>query len=472
MAQMKPLAYLLGALLAAPGSTWAQTTPATQALDAQARTLMWSGHADAATRTMRKYVAQHPNDQAAVLDLARYLTWAGDYAGAKRVLDADPEATRSGEGQVVLASVLAWGGWIRTAQQVNAAPLAADPEGLLPNYAQAIALRQSARPRAALPYVAAVARAKPDSKDARDLERAVRIHTDSFVALDYQHGSDSDDLTRSQPTLRAELAQGEALRWTLELGHWDYRAPLSSPFASATGTHSIAENRGLIGLRYAPSPYTGLSAAVGQSSISGDDTALWRLGLDHRFSDTFQVDLLMDHDRVAASPRSISLGLDRTGITGHAQWTPDFNWTGDLWLRRDHFTDSNNSVDWNVALRRAALRQQGFMLDLGASAEHLSFDSNPGHGYYAPDNYRRYALTANLYVGLGENAGLSVQAGLGRQRDETFTTWRRANDISASLVVGIFSPWQLSVNAGYSQRVLNTGAYEGRSWGITLTRRF
>jgi hypothetical protein len=65
-----------------------------------------------------------------------------------------------------------------------------------------------------------------------------------------------------------------------------------------------------------------------------------------------------------------------------------------------------------------------------------------------------------------------VQAGLGRQRDETFTAWRRANDISASLVVGIFSPWQLSVNAGYSERVLNTGAYEGRSWGITLTRRF
>jgi hypothetical protein len=472
MAQMKSLAWLVGALLAAPAGVWAQT-PAMQALDAQARTLMWTGHADAATRTMREYVAQHPADQAAVLDLARYLTWSGDYAGAKSVLDTHPDAARSSEGQVVLASVLAWGGWIRTAQQVNAAPLAADPNGLLPNYAQAIALRQSARPREALPYVAAVKRARPDGKDARDLERAVRIHTDSFVALDYQHGSDSDDLERSQPTLRAELAQGEALRWTAEFGRWDYRAPLSSPFASITGARSLTEDRGLVGLRYAPSLYTTLSAAVGRSSIDGaGGTTLWRLGVDQRFSDTFRADLMADHDRVAASPRSLSLGLDRTSVTGHAQWTPDFNWTGDLWLRRDHFSDSNDSTDLNAALRRAVVRQPGIMLDLGASAEHLSFDHNPGHGYYAPDNYRRYALTANLYVGLSENAGLSVQAGLGRQRDETFTAWRRANDISASLVVGIFSPWQLSVNAGYSERVLNTGAYEGRSWGLTLTRRF
>ena len=472
MAQMKLLSWLVGAMLATPACALAQQQSAMPSLDTQARMAMGSGHTGSATRMMRDHVARHPDDQAAVLDLARYLTWNGDYAGARRVLDQHPQATGSAEGQVVLAGVLAWGGWIRTAQQVNAPPLAAAPDGLLPNYTQAIILRQSARPREALPYVETVKRARPGGKDARDLERSVHIHTDSFVALDYQHGSDSDHLERSQPTLRAELAQGDALRWTLEAGHWDYRAPPASPFASVSGTRSLAENRGLFGVRYAPSLYTTLSAAVGSSSIHGDDMALWRLGLDHRFSDTLRVDLLADRDRLAASPRSLSLGLQRTGIAGHAQWTPDFSWTGDLWLRRDHFSDSNASVDLNAALRRAVVRAPGVMLDLGASAEHLSFDRNPAHGYYAPDNYRRYALTANLYVGLGENAGLALQAGLGRQRDETFTSWRRANDISASLVIGIFSTWQLSANAGYSQRMLNTGAYEGHSWGITLTHRF
>jgi hypothetical protein len=477
MAQMKPLAWVFGALLAVPTCALAQA-PATataspeQPLDAQARALMWHGHAGQATDVMRDYVAHHPDDQAAVLDLARYLTWAGDFAGARHLLDLHPEATASPEGQVVLAGVLAWGGSVRSALRVNAAPLAADPDGLLPNYTEAIALRQTARPREALPYVEAVKRAKPDSKDARDLERAVRIHTDSFVALDYQHASDSDDLERSQPTLRGEIAQGEGLRWTFDLGRWAYQSPVSSPFASITGEHSIAENRGMFGLKYAPSLYTEVTAAVGDSSIDGHNTVLWRVGLDRSVSDTFRFDLQADHDRVVASPRAISLGLTRTSMAGHAQWRPNFNWTGDLWVRRDDLSDDNASTDWNAALRRAVVRRPGLSLDLGAAAEHLSFNRNPGDGYYAPNDYRRYAITASLYVGFGEDAGLSVQAGVGRQRDETFTSWRRANDISASLIVGIFSPWQLSVNAGYSQRVLNTGAYEGHTWGLTLTHRF
>ena len=37
---------------------------------------------------------------------------------------------------------------------------------------------------------------------------------------------------------------------------------------------------------------------------------------------------------------------------------------------------------------------------------------------------------------------------------------------------GIHSPWQFLVHAGYSERVQMTGAYEGYSWGMALTRRF
>lgn len=471
MAQMKPLAWLIGALLALPAATPAMAQD-TQPLDAQARAMMGTGDASGAVHLMREYVAAHPDDQAATLDLARYLTWNGDYAGAKRVLDANPAATQSTDGQVVLAALLAWAGRLDAALQANAPLLQADPDGLLPNYTQATALRRSAQPRSALPYVEAVARAKPDSRDAIDLARATHITTDSFVLLDVQHGNDSDDLSRSMPSLRAELAQGLALRYTLDLGRWDHRAPTTSPFASTDGNGSIAESRGLVGVRYAPSLRTELSAAVGHSSTDLDGVNLWRLGVDHRASDSWRLWLLAEHDRVAASPRSISLGIDRTTESGHAQWTPDFAWTGDLWLRHDAYSDGNDSVEENVALRRAVLRQPHAMLDLGVALQHLSYDDNPGNGYYAPSNYRRYALTASSYFGLTDDIGLSVQAGLGRQRDESFTSWHRANDLALAMVFGIYSPWQLTVSAAYSERVLTTGAYEGRSWGMTLLRRF
>jgi hypothetical protein len=471
MAQMKPLAWLIGALIALPTAVLAQAQQA-QPLDAQARASMGAGNAAGAVHLMREYVAEHPQDQAAALDLARYLTWNGDYAGAKRVLDANPQATQSAEGQVVLAALLAWAGRLDAALQANAPILLADPQGLLPNYTQATALRKSAQPRAALPYVEAVNRAKPGSRDAADLARATRIATDSFVLVDVQHGSDSDDLSHSMPSLRGELAHGNALRYTVELGRWDHRSPVDSPFASIDGRDSIAESRGLFGLRYAPSLHTEWSAAVGHSSAGNDGVALWRLGLDHRASDSWRLWLAADHDRLEASPRSVSLGLERTMVSGHAQWTPDFAWTGDLWLRRDHYSDGNSSAEENVAMRRAVVRQPHVMLDVGVAVQHLGYDHNPGNGYYAPDNYRRYALTASSYFGITDDVGLSVQAGLGRQRDETFTAWRRANDLAVAMVFGIYSPWQLTLSGAYSERVLSTGAYEGRSWGVTLMRRF
>jgi hypothetical protein len=153
-------------------------------------------------------------------------------------------------------------------------------------------------------------------------------------------------------------------------------------------------------------------------------------------------------------------------------WTPDLRWTGDLVVRHEDYADGNESIEWTAAMRRAVLRNPGLMLDLGAMVQHLSHDENLGNGYYAPDRYRRYGLTANAYFGVSDDVGLSLQGGLGRQRDETFTSWRRANDISAALVFGIHSPWQFLIHGGYSERVQMSGAYEGYSWGMALTRRF
>ena len=470
MAQMKPLAWMIGALLALPGTVLAQDVAAP--LDDQARVRMGEGDASGALQLMQDHVAAHPDDRDARLDLVRYLTWNGNFVEAERVLLADPAAAQTVEGKSVHAALLAWAGRIDAARAENAPVLAAEPDNYLGHYTEAVALRQSARPRQALPHVAEVERLKPGSKDAIDLARSTRIRTGSVVALDYVHTDDSDDLITSRPTLRADLAQGEALHYTIELGRWDNRSPTNSPFVAIDGGNSIAQTRGLIGLRYASSLRTEWSAAVGHSSMDGDGTLLWRAGVDHRANDSWRLGLSADRDRLAISPRSLSLGLTRHGALGQVHWTPDMLWTGDLMLRRDDYSDGNDSTEWSMALRRAVVRRPGVMLDLGAMVQHISHDKNLGNGYYAPDNYRRYGLTASSYFGLSDEVGLSVQAGLGRQRDETFTSWRRANDLGASLVFGIYTPWQFTVFAGYSERVQTTGAYEGYSWGMTLARRF
>lgn len=463
------LAVALSALLAAMAPASAQDA---DALDAQARARMGMGDARGALQLMREHVAAQPGDRDARLDLVRYLTWNGDFAAARAVLLADPAVADSPEGRELHASLLAWAGRIGQAQAVNAPLLAADPGGLMPNYTQAVALRQSARPSLALPHVAAVAQARPGSKDALDLARATRVRTQSSVTAEYIRSDDSDDLVASRPTLRGEFVVNDALRITAEAGRWRHGAPAGSPFLAVDGDRSIDEDRGLVGLRYAPSTRTELSAAAGHSSIDGDSTPLWRAAIDHRASDSLRLGLAVDHDWHAVSPRALSLGIDRTATSANLRWTPDLRWTGELGVRHEDYADGNASLEWTAAVRRAVLRNPGLMLDLGAMVQHLSHDEDLGHGYYAPDRYRRYGLTAHAYFGISDDVGLSLQGGLGRQRDETFASWRRANDIGASLVFGIHSPWQFLVHAAYSERVQMSGAYEGYSWGMALTRRF
>ena len=472
---MKPMLLLTGVMLGLPALASAQTADVATGLptlDDQARVRMGGGDAPGALKLMRAQVAAHPEDRDARLDLVRYLSWNGDFVEAERVLFADPAAAQSLEGQSLHAALLAWAGRIDAARAANAPVLAAEPDGFLGHYTEAVALRQTARPRLALPHVAEVERLQPGSKDAIDLARSTRIRAGSVVALDYYHSDDSDDLVSARPTLRADIAHGESVHYTVELGRWDNRSPADSAFVAVDGDDAIAQSRAMVGMRYASSLRTEWTAAIGSSSIDGDDTLLWRAGVDHRASDSWRLGGYADRDRLAISPRSLSLGLTRQGAVGLAHWTPDMNWTGDLMLRRDDYSDGNDSTEWLLAMRRAVVRQPSVMLDLGAMLQHISHDRDLGNGYYAPDNYRRYGLTAHGYFGLSDDVGLSVQGGLGRQRDETFTSWRRANDLSASLVFGIYTPWQFTVFAGYSERVQTSGAYEGYNWGMSLAYRF
>jgi hypothetical protein len=453
----------------------ALSAPAAFAQDAskadQAHVLMGQGDAQAAMLMMREHVAEHPGDGAARLDLVRYLAWNGDYAQAEKVLLADPAAADSPEGRAVHAYILAGAGRMHGARALDAPLLDDATQAFQSNYNEAIALSLGTRPAMADANVAAARALKP-GKDVDDLEKRVWVRKASYLRFGIPYYWSSDDLSSFQPTLSGEYAVNEALRLTGDLGHWTHDADGDlNPYQSIHGG-GIDEDRVLLGLRYAPSEYTEVAFAVGHSSLPGDGSTLWRLRGDAIFSDAFSASLLFEGDRQAASPRSLSLGITRNSGELHLHVTPDFNWTGDAWLRKDDYSDDNSRTDVILALRRAAVRKPKLLLDLGGIVEHMHYDHYTLNGYYAPDNYRRYGLTAHAYVGLGADRGLSLHAVLGRQRDETFHGWTSANDLDATLVLGALSTWETRLTAAYSQRALNTGAYEGYFVGATITRRF
>ncbi len=468
MAQIKPLIFGIALALSA-SQVQAQQA---DSLDTQARTRMSQGDSQGALELMQQHVDAMPNDDGARLDLVRYLTWAGKYARAEKNLLASPALAATEEGRTLHANLLAWGGRWQSAKAINDVLLNNSPEDFMANFNQAIILRQSAQPKTSLPFVEKVNALQPGTKDARDLARGTKVRTDSFVSLDWQQSDDSINIKSTQPRLLASVVLNDEWRITAEAGRNDLSAPLFSPYAPIYGGRSVNENRALVGARFAPNEKTTFGFAIGQSSIPNDSAGLWRASVDFSASDSWFWAAHADHDRVMISPRTASLEITRDAFELRTRFTPDMNWTANASLRFENYSDSNNRDELNLSLSRAIVRKSGFMLDLGGAVQHLHYDFDPGNGYYAPDNYQRYSITASSYIGISENVGLAIQGGLGRQHDENFTAWRSANDLGAELIVGIFSPWELRVRAAYSERVQNVGAYDGSSVGFTLTRRF
>ena len=428
------------------------------------------GDLAAAITRMQAHIQAQPGDSAARKDLARYYLWTGDYAEADALLS--PMAGTDAEAKSLLANTSAWAGKVDRALALNAEALAEQTPNFLAQFTQAVALRQTAQAGRAWPYVEAAERMQPEGKDVKDLRRGTYVRTASDITLQWGLLDDSDDIRAERFALSANIRMDDD--WYL-LGGWshtDYRAPIGGGYEPISGGDSIADRQFWLGAAFTPAADTRITMAVGRSDSKAGDETTGLLRVDQRASDDFSFSVGFDRNRLGISPRSVSLGLMRDQWWLQARYTPGYHWTFDAAASFDDINDGNRRSDWQFAARRAILRNQTVQLDLGAEVQWLGFNNNPGNGYYAPDNYRRAALTASAYFPIGDDAGFYARAGVGMQRDESFSSWKSANDISVEWVTGIFSDWELRIQAGYSDRAQQTGLYDANRFGVQIKRRF
>lgn len=462
MAQMTLLATALGALLALPAVAQDRSL---EAREAAAR-----GDTAAAMTAMRAHLASNPGDVAAQKDLARYYQWTGAYAMADALLR--PLAGQDPEAAALLASNAAWAGKINEALALNAPALQRDAGDFLANYIQAVALRQTAQAYRAWPFVEAAERARPGSKDAIDLRRGTRVRTASEISLGWSLTDDSDDIQVERYGLAANIRLSDD--WRL-LGNWteyEYSAPIGGGYEPIGGGTAIDDSQFWIGVSNTPAPDSRWSALVGTSDTAAGSETLGLLSWNQRVSDDWSFSVGADRNRLGISPRSVSLGLMRDQYLAQARYSPGLNWTWDGFASYQDISDGNGRTELLFAGRRAVVRNQDVQLDLGGEVNWQSYDEDPGNGYYSPENYRRASLTAAAYFPFTENTGLALRAGLGVQRDEDFENWKSANDISMEYVAGIFSDWELRLQAGYSDRAQAAGVYDASSFGVQIKRRF
>jgi tetratricopeptide (TPR) repeat protein len=441
------------------------------------RVRAWQGRLDEADDLFARHIEAFPDDRLAWVDRARIQIWRGDYARAIELLDAHdghfpspPDRMADGE----RARALAWSGRWRAAAALNAGLRADAGESYDELFTEALLHRHHHRPVEALPWLERVEASKPEAKETRDLARGTWLPLRSRIGVDVSHFEDSADIEIDSLGARAAWRFADASWLRAELQQRDFEAPAGGPFAPILGGRSIDEDRVLLGLEHAPDAALGLRLRLGRSRLDGlGSETIGRAFVDWAASDDWNLAFDAGRDRVAASPRSLSLDLTQRWIGAGAEWRPNLRWRGQARLAHGRYSDDNRVLTLDASAWRAVYRSQSWQWDLGGVGLWQDFDDPaPGSGYYAPDGYRRLQVAARAYWRWNDDRGLALDLATGVQRDDASDGWKSASDASAEAVFGIFSDWELRLRAAWSDRRQASGSFDARSIGASLEYRF
>lgn len=439
-----------------------------------ARVQYWRSALGESACAYRDYLARQPGVAAAWMEYIVVVTEMGDYARATELLE--DYRTRFGDNVAYRkqkARVLAW------AERPTAAlGEVAELDRTLRDdyeldYTRTIALHYAHRPREALASLAAVARLRPNDKETLDLARFVRTPLRSNATIDFGYHAGSDDVSIRHAGVRGEYVINPETRLFGGGDHQWLHADAGSGYEKPDGGTSLGYNRAWLGIQHRVSPQLSLDAQAGGGSAEGDSRFIYEVGADLQPGDTLAMRLSRRQDLFAVSPRAAKLGIERRANTLDATWTPNLRWTVPGRLGYDTLSDGNTRWEAELAPRRAVLRSQRLNLDLGVSGRWFGFDDDPGHGYYAPSLYQRYALTAFTYWKISDDDGVSVAFSYGPYKDNTMGGFRAGGDIVAEGFFGLYRDWFLDVKAGVSRYGGGaTAGYRSALFEVSLTRRF
>lgn len=444
-----------------------------EALLGRARAESWSGRLDDAIAHYRALRVEVPELREAWIELARCLVWRGDPAAALAVLDA--YASRFGEDEAArreraraLASPRP-----RASLDLLAALLRTQPEDLDLRALEPIALAGSGRPGQARERLDALLVDAGGKPEIEAVARLVGTPMRTALTPRFEVYQDGDSVERQVLGFAGSGQLVAASRWRLEVDETALSADRGSGLA-ARGGGTLRSNAYLVGLSGRPWAALSLDGALGERDVDrGGDLTLYRLAARWDVSDALAFDAERSRDYHDVSPRALELEIARTQNRLGLTWRPTLRSHFELWAARDTFSDDNRREEVVVATRRQTLRRSRINLDLGLEAWWMGFDFDPGSGYWAPEDYRRYAFTGFGYWKIANDHGASFQFAAGWLRDDIDPSYRFGGDVALELFFGIYRDWQLVVRGAYSENSRQaSGAFHAWRGALLLTRRF
>lgn len=408
------------------------------------------------------------------IDYIKIEAWRGNYIAALEALEnyrgkfgADKNYHKE------KARVLAWANRPTTAQAINGPLLEKYPDDYEINYTRTVILKNNRQPQAALDSLATLKRLRPNSKDTSDAIRFVKTPLRHNMNLGLYFYNDSDDIHIN----RYELYGNYFLQPTTRVGagyNYEYlKANVGSGFDTVDGQRSIHHTKGWLSIAHRLNPQWAIEARLGRGEMDNNtDFTYYKVRLDWQPQDNLSFWYDLERDVYSVSPRAISHRILQTGHKVHVEWQPNLKYTFVGEAAYGDFNDTNERQEIILSPRRQFLRSEKFNLDLGVSAQWISFDKDLGFGYYDPQNYRRFAATAFGYWKINDDNGISIAASLGWHKDEDISSYKLGEDIALHGYFGIYKNWMLRARLGWADRGNQAGGYDGASTYLTITRRF
>ncbi|MDR3391223.1 MAG: tetratricopeptide repeat protein [Sulfuriferula sp.] len=439
-----------------------------------ARIRAWQGETNQSAKYYKMYLAKYPQVQVVRAEYIEVEAERGDYALAMELLEKyRQQFGETASYQKLKARVLAWADRPTPSLAiVNALhPTMADDYELATT--NSLALSSAHRPRDAVASLSELVRLDPGSKETYDTQRFIKTPLRSNINFLFGYQASSDDITIKQVGVNGEYVISPETRLLAGTDKQWLNAAVGSGFETASGETNSEYNRAWVGVRHLFTPKVSMDAQVGGGSTSGSSNFLYEVGADLQPKDNLSMRLSRRQDLYAVSPRAASLGIEQYANTLTTSWAPNLRYTVDSLLAYDTYSDGNRRWEVELEPRRAFVRNQYLNLDLGVGGRWFSYKEDPGNGYYAPNMYRRYSVSAYSYWKLSDDNGISVTASAGPYKDNTMDGYRTGGDLVVEGVFGLYRDWMLDARASLSSYGAGaTGAYRSRQFEVIITRRF
>ena len=435
---------------------------------------------DKSARLYWIYISRYPNERKPWLEYAYVQSWRGNDRMA--IWTLDEYHARFGDSTDYLierARIVAGANRPTPALDIIHSLWPTQAKNYDLNYANTVALYYNNQPIEMFASLARVNQLQPKSVETNGLNDFIRTPFRSNVSLDGYGSTDSDTVKISHATLAGQYFVSPLTFILSSLSVERLSASIGSGLAPVEGGHALELYRFNIGVNHRFNPHLALQGVIGDGSATdGENAFIYEGDAFIKPTDTTEVDLQLKRDFYDQSARAVSRGVKQNLHQLQFSWLPCIQCFLNINTSFSNFTDGNRMTYEDITPAINLIATERFNLRLGAEGTWYQFSKRLSNGYYSPLNYRFYGGVADLYLKQSDDIGFEFSVGLGTQKDETFTTFKPADDYSAKAYFGIYRDWYLVFSGATSTRgrsiatVPSTGTYRVYAVDAMLTRRF